>query len=291
MNISNIDPSLTFESMCFSTENQFLDRKSARITSKDLSHQLSAFANAAGGLVIIGVEDNGSITGVSANQENDFRKAAFEFLQIPPEYKVEKILCSLSSGEEKNVLLFHISPNANEIIKLKNGDAYLRVGDSSRKLSAEQLTALEYSKGIKSFESRIVDEATYDDLDEELLKKYVSILNPSASSVTDILKSRGLIKEGKGKEGFKITVAAMLLFGKCPTQFLPGSRVRFLRYEGVAAEVGAKFNLVKDVTIEQPLHEMLISGQKLLEAQMREFQQLGKDGVFKKFPNIRHLLG
>ena len=222
MNISTIDPSLTLQNICFSTENQFLDRKSARLTPKDLSHQLSAFANAAGGLIILGVEDNGTITGVSDTQENDFRKAAFEFLQIPPEYKVEKIHCPIPSGEEKNVLLFHIFPSANEIIKLKNGDAYLRVGDSSRKLTAEQLTALEYSKGIKSFESRIIDEATYDDLDEELLNKYVSILNPSVSSVKDILKSRGLIKESK--EGYKITVAAILLFGKCPTQFLPGSR-------------------------------------------------------------------
>lgn len=54
----------------------------------------------------------------------------------------------------------------------------------------------------------------------------------------------------------KITVAAILLFGKAPTQFLPGARLRFLRYEGVTAEVGTRFNLVKDVTIERPLHPL-----------------------------------
>ncbi len=65
-------------------------------------------------------------------------------------------------------MLFHIAPSANEIIKLKNGDSFLRTGDSFRKLSADQLMALEYSKGIKSFESRIVEEAGLSDLDEAL---------------------------------------------------------------------------------------------------------------------------
>lgn len=60
--------------------------------------------------------------------------------------------------------------------------------------------------------------------------------------------------------------------------------MRFLRYEGVTAEVGTRFNLVKDVTIERPLHQLITEGRNLLESQMREFQQLGRDGVFKRIP-------
>ena len=123
-------------------------------------------------------------------------------------------------------------------------------------------------------------------MNQELIQQYRDILNPSISSSLDVLKSRGLIKEKDGD--FKVTVAAMLLFGKSPTQFLPGARVRFLRYEGVTAEVGSKFNLVKDITIEKPLHQLLIESQKLLESQMREFQQLGRDGVFRKIPESNY---
>lgn len=282
MNISKIDPTLSIEKMKTMAESQFFDRKSARITPKDFSHQLSAFANASGGMVVIGIEDDGIITGVTCNQENSFRQAAFDNLQIPPEYQIEIIPCVLNSGENGNIMLFHISPSANDIIKLKNGDAYLRVGDSSRKLNAEMLAALEYSKGIKSYESRIVDDATIDDLDDELIHEYTKLLGTTASSSLDLLKGRGLIKLKDGQ--FKITVAAILLFGKSPTQFLPGARVRFLRYEGVTAEVGTRFNLVKDITIERPLHQLLTEGRNLLESQMREFQQLGRDGVFKKIP-------
>lgn len=282
MSISRIDPTLTIEKLITISESQFFDRKSARLAPKDLAHQLSAFSNASGGLVVLGIENDGTITGVSDAQENAFRQAAFDSLQIIPEYTIEEISCTLYNGETGKVLLFHISPCSNEIIKLKNGEAYLRTGDSSRKLSAEQLMSLEYSKGIKSYESRIVEDASLDDLDKELIQKYVNILNPSVSSSLDVLKSRGLIKEKDGQ--FKITVAAVLLFGKAPTQFLPGARVRFLRYDGVIADVGANLNLVKDITIEKPLQYLLVEAQKLLESQMREFQQLSRDGVFKKIP-------
>ena len=282
MAISNIDPTLSIEKLQTMTESQFFDRKSARLTPKDFSHQLSAFANASGGLVVIGIEDDGKITGVNADKENAFRQAAFDNLQVPPKYKIEVIPCVMNSGENGNIMLFHIAPSANEIIKLKNGDAYLRVGDSSRKLNAEMLAALEYSKGIRSYESRIVDDATIDDLDKELIEQYTKLLGTTASSSLDLLKGRGLIKEKDGQ--YKITVAAILLFGKAPTQFLPGARVRFLRYEGITAEVGTRFNLVKDITFECPLHQLLTEGKRLLESQMREFQQLGRDGVFKKIP-------
>ena len=282
MTISKIDPTLSIEKLKTMPEGQFFDRKSERLAPKDFSHQLSAFANASGGMVVIGIEDDGKVTGVSAVRENSFRQAAFDNLQVPPEYKIEVVPCMLDSGVNGNIMLFHIDPSANEIIKLKNGDAYLRVGDSSRKLNAEMLAALEYSKGIKSYESRLVDDATIEDLDEELIQKYAKLLGATVSSSFDLLKGRGLIKEKNNQ--IKITVAAILLFGKSPTQFLPGARVRFLRYEGVTAEVGTRFNLVKDITIEHPLHQLLTEGRKLLESQMREFQQLDRDGVFKRIP-------
>ena len=83
MGISKIDPTLSIEKLQTMTESQFFDRKSARLAPKDFSHQLSGFANASGGMVVLGIEDNGDVTGVTPDQENAFRQAAFDFLQIP----------------------------------------------------------------------------------------------------------------------------------------------------------------------------------------------------------------
>lgn len=282
MTFSKIDPSLSAEKLRSMPEGQFFDRKSARLAAKDFAHQLSAFANASGGLIAMGIEDDGCFTGVCTEKENEFRQAAFDYLQLPPDYQVEMVPCILDNGESGRLMLFHVAPSANEIIKMKNGEAYLRVGDATRKLNAETLAALEYSKGIKSYESRLIDDATLDDLDADLIRQYTERLNVSASSALDVLKGRGLIREKDGQ--LKITVAAVLLFGKCPTQYLPGARVRFLRYEGTTAQVGERFNLIKDITLEKALPLTVGENRILLESQMREFQRLDRDGVFRKIP-------
>ncbi len=261
--LSKIDPGLTLEKLQISTENQYFERKSSRIKDKDIAHQLSAMANASGGIIAIGVENDGEITGIDETRENELRNIPFEFLQKIPQHEIEIV----SVANTARVFLFHVSPMPDEIIRCTDGEAYLRVGDRSRKLSTEELLELEYSKGIRSYESQVIKDAALEDLDRGLIEEYCRLLELNVSTPLDILKSRGLIK--KNGDNWDITVAAILLFGKIPTQFLPSARVRFLRYEGTVAEVGTDMNLVKDITIEKPLHHLITEGQRLIASQMR----------------------
>ena len=136
---------------------------------------------------------------------------------------------------------------------------------------------------IRSFETRVISEATMEDLDWKLIEEYRQIVGASETTTPlDLLRARGVIK-GPAEDP-QITVAAIVLFAKIPTQFLPSARVRFLRYEGNEVHPGIDFNVVKDVTLEQPLHRILVDGKQLLANQMREFQQLTKEGVFKRIP-------
>lgn len=275
---STIDPTLTLEKLMTTPENQNFDRKSARLAEKELARHISAMANATGGVIALGIEDDGTVTGVDEEQENAFRKVPIDLLQTRPQYKVEVI-----TTNDKRILLFHVEPSINDIIKRTNGDAFLRVGDSSRKLSSDEVTALEYSSGIRSFETRVISEATMEDLDWKLIEEYRQIVGASETTTPlDLLRARGVIK-GPAEDP-QITVAAIVLFAKIPTQFLPSARVRFLRYEGNEVHPGIDFNVVKDVTLEQPLHRILVDGKQLLANQMREFQQLTKEGVFKRIP-------
>ena len=276
---SVFDPTLTVEKLITMPESQNYDRKSARLAERELARHISAMANATGGVIALGIEDNGDVTGVDDLRENDFRKVPIDFLQTRPQYRIEVLL----TDGGKRILLFHVDPSVNDIIKRTNGDAFLRVGDSSRKLSSDEITSLEYSKGIRSFESRVISEATVEDLDFKLIEEYRQIVGVSqATSSLDLLRARGIIKGSLSNP--QITVAAIVLFAKIPTQFLPAARVRFLRYEGNEVHPGINFNLVKDVTLEQPLHRILVEGKQLLANQMREFQQLTKEGVFKRIP-------
>ena len=49
----------SFEELCTKKEDQVFDRKSARKDAKGLSNHIVAFANADGGTLVIGIDDNG----------------------------------------------------------------------------------------------------------------------------------------------------------------------------------------------------------------------------------------
>ncbi len=65
-------------------EGQYLDRKSARIKPIDIARRhIVAFANANGGVLVIGIEDDGQITGFHNNDSksiNDFLEIPYSFL-------------------------------------------------------------------------------------------------------------------------------------------------------------------------------------------------------------------
>jgi ATP-dependent DNA helicase RecG len=64
-------------------EGQTLERKSGRIHPRDLATTFIAFANADGGRLLVGVEDDGTVTGLDpyADREQVERllRAAYEF--------------------------------------------------------------------------------------------------------------------------------------------------------------------------------------------------------------------
>ena len=90
-----------------SSENQYLERKSARIEPLDILKHLVAFANADGGSLIIGVEDNGEVTGFNtskAHKIEEFKNIALTKLKdspILPKYEIFDV--KNKKGEEKDI--------------------------------------------------------------------------------------------------------------------------------------------------------------------------------------------
>ena len=227
---------ITNQYLIESEENQYFDRKSARIKPADILRHIVAFANANGGVLAIGIEDNGEITGfdgMNAHKVNEFLEAPYLVdgnVKINYEERVIK---------NKKVLLFEIEPSENYVIKTKDSKVYLRVGDKSKLLNHEQIIQLEYDKGERRFEDLVVEESTFEDVDIKLLSKYKEILNTNLS-LEEILEARALMKKGH------LTYAGILLFGKFPTKYLPNARVRLLKFEGNRMETGKRLNIIKE---------------------------------------------
>lgn len=81
---------MTIEEMCTTTEKQSFDRKSAKIEVTAIATPMIAFANADGGLLAVGIEDNGEITGIDdyTKNINEILRAGYDFCQ--PSIFIEK---------------------------------------------------------------------------------------------------------------------------------------------------------------------------------------------------------
>ncbi|OOH90665.1 ATP-dependent DNA helicase RecG [Pasteurellaceae bacterium 15-036681] len=282
----------TIEELATMQENTFFDRKSARKEPKEILRHLIGFANAAGGILVIGIEDSGELTGFKhpkAHQAEEFTRALIELQRMPLPVKFHFRDITNNKGEADQILIFEISTAAGRVIESNDGKAYLRSMDSTLELRFEQRLQLEYEKGSRSFEDQIVRNATFeDDLDLELLTRYKALLKTDRS-LQEILKARDLMT----KEG-EITNACILLFGNNPTRYFPNARVRFLRYDGNAPLTGRSFNIIKEFMFEEPIPKLIEQVKMITKTQLREFQRLGDNGQFEhtdEYPEFAWLEG
>jgi ATP-dependent DNA helicase RecG len=133
-------------------EDQWYDRKSILIKPKDLCRHLVAFANAEGGVIVIGVQ-GGTVQGVSAypNQVNALRQAPIDCTQPPVRARFTQIECVNTAGVLDHLLVVRIEPG-ERVHESADGECYLRVGDESRRLSFDQRRELEYDRGQSQYD-------------------------------------------------------------------------------------------------------------------------------------------
>lgn len=78
--------------------------------------------------------------------------------------------------------------------------------------------------------------------------------------------------------------AAILLFGKKPQRFFQRARVRFIKYEGTEAKVGAEMNVVKDIPFEGRILDLVEKTLDFVKGQIKERTYLGEHGRFTTVP-------
>ena len=283
---SAINSVLTLEYIQNEPENKYFDRKSAKVQPANLSEIISAFANADGGTIVIGIGDNGSLEGIHSagkNKINDFINAPKDCCRPMPIYKEEFLDIINVAGQPDQLLLLHIQESNDQIIRTTNDKTFLRIGDRTKELRGDDLRNLEYAKSTRHYEDEANWDATIDDLDKELLHEYKLHIGAEDLSDEQVLKARGFIKNVDDKE--RLSHAAVLLFAKNISQFHPNCRIRFLRYDGTFAGVGTNINIVRDTSIELPLLRIIDKTTEFIKTQLREFTMLDiKSGKFQIVP-------
>jgi ATP-dependent DNA helicase RecG len=256
-------------------EDQWLDRKSSRISGRDLADSLVGFANAEGGSIVIGLW-NGQVEGVdraAGGRVAQWQQAAFDFTMPTVVCRSRLVECVNDAGQADHLFLIDVD-TSERVHANRRDEVFLRVGDENRRLTFAQRQDLLYDKGQSSFESTAVEGAELEDLDGALLAAYAGAVgHPDPQR---LLAARGLITPNG-----QLAVAAILLFAEQPQRWLPEANIRVLRYRGNERGTGARQQLVNDERIDGPIPTQLAQARKEIAKRLPKRRALGRGGRFE----------
>ena len=262
-------------------EDQTFDCKSIQIEPKALAVPIVAFANADGGVIAIGVSDKTrNIEGVDQHIEklNELLRVPFDFCNPSIPVTCSYMPCIDKDGKKNHILLMEI-PASMYLHTNQADEAFMRVGDKSRKLSFDERMQLMYDKGERFYEDTAVYGANIDDIDMDAVAEYTNLIGYTKGAQQYLRENNGFLASNKqGEED--VSTACILLFGKNPQRFFPRARTRFIRYEGVDEKVGAEMNVIKDVTFEGTILNQVKKTVEFIETQVREHTFLGQHAQF-----------
>lgn len=294
---SKIHPNLTLKYIVNEPENKIFDRKSSFVRPADIAPLISAFANAEGGTIAIGInEKTRNVEGIDAcgtERINNLIVAHKNCCKPMPRCQEEFIDVENQNGIKDRLLLLHIEASTEQVIRTSNDSTFLRIGDKTIELKGEDLRNLEYNKSVRHYEDECAFDASIDDLDKNLLDQYREKLQARDISDEQMLSARGLIKSKNGKNC--LTNAAVLLFAKNVVQFYPNCRIRFIRYDGIKAKTGSEINIIRDENFEFPILRIIEAAKGFISTQLREFTALdlqsGRFQIVPEYPEYAWLEG
>ena len=254
-------------------ENSGIEFKRDDIRPEQLAKEIVALANLQGGRILLGVEDNGDITGLQRGglkrngvQEwvlNVFRDKVFP--QLIPFYE-ELVI------DDKRVAIITLATGLSKPYMLKHNkreEVYIRMGDRSELASREQQLRLFESGGLLHVEVLPVTGTSFKHLDKQRLDYYLSeiIKDPDVPSNDKEWEQRLLglglmVADGLGNN--VCTIAGLVCFANNPRRYLRQSGLRVMAFSGDDKEYQAQL----DVVLDAPLVGRWVvnpEGQKVLD--------------------------
>ena len=268
-------------------EGQYFDRKSLwegleghkrcrdRRTVRDqIAKYVAAFANADGGVLILGLEDDGSITGHGYSD-----KAIQTFLQTPQSRLTPPQLEGVVIEFEGHQLIVFDVPISSVSVQVIGDGFPLRYGDQVVQASETMIQQTKFVGLVESFEAQ-PSRLQLDDLDEQSIHQAKKGAGLAHHTPTEYLLHRRLA-ERKGRN-LQLRQAAELLFCKGIPEH-PNSGLRFFSVFGTERTFGTEHNVQEHSRIEGNLVTVLAEGFDFLEGKVRTPSQLRGD-VFVPVP-------
>ena len=235
-------------------ENSGVEFKLDQIRPVQLAKEIVAFANFQGGRIVLGVEDDGAITGIQRNNLEQWLMDTVFGRYVHPAINPFYEEVQIDSHRRVAVVVVDQGTTKPYVVRDRNReDVYIRVGSTSRLATREQQARLFALGGMFHAELLPVSGSELTDFSFDRLRNYVlSILGDLTAPVDDEWQSRlcslGFMVEREHTSAVA-TLAGILLFGHAPKRLLPQAGIRWMAFAGK----DKSYKALDDRVIDGPL--------------------------------------
>lgn len=200
----------------------------------ELADELAAFANAMGGVLVLGVSrGTRQVAGIPLESLDAVMQHVVEIaggaVDPPLVPVVEKLELPGVDGRMRPVLKVEVP--RGQCVHRSPGGYLRRVGDSAREMDTAALVRLFEQRGQldAQFERQVVEDASLDDLDPRLVNRFVGPVGGSAR--TAALGKLDMIAEDDAGV-LRPTVTGLLFGTRLPQRWLPQAFIQSVAYRG-----------------------------------------------------------
>jgi ATP-dependent DNA helicase RecG len=236
-------------------ENSGVEFKRDDLRPEQLAKEIVALANLQGGQLLLGVEDDGTVSGVArVDLERWVMDTVFGRYIHPlilPFY--EEV--ALDNGKRVAVISLTLGVAKPYVVRHNDReDIYIRVGSTSRLATREQQARLFESGGMLHAELLPVSGTQLDDLDLARLTDYLVNIAGDESAPGDqaswAQRLSGLGLMTTRQQGATVcTIAGLVLFGHSPRHSLRQAGVRWMSFTGNDMDYQAQDDTVVDAPL------------------------------------------
>jgi len=211
-------------------ESETLEFKETLRMKEEIGAAVSAFSNASGGAILIGVTDRGTVKGLDIGKTTTTDLT--EYIKkntdpnIFPEIKVHDV-------DSKKIISVTVKESHDKPVFFR-GRAYKRVGDTSQKINSSEIRKLAKDSLPKTYwDEQFCENASLADIDEEKVKAFLRKAKYERNyDIEPETPLKEALERLKLISSTKLTNAAVLLFGKKPQDFFMQAETRCARFKG-----------------------------------------------------------
>ena len=234
-----------------------------------LAHELIAFSNSRGGMIVFGVNDKtGGLNGLSFGEIQELNRQIVNIASQkvhPPVY----ISTETVSVQGQQIVVVLVDEGLSKPYKDSNGTIYLKNGSDKRKVTSnDEIARLLGSKSLLADEMEVFD-SDIKDVDTRLFAEYFNKefgmgYEEKGLTIEQALAAKKIMRNGH------LTVAGLLFFGNEPQALRPSFTIKAVMYAG--NDIGGSNYRSKPEDLKGTIPELFKQGMMYVKSCIRYLQ-------------------